>query len=258
MNGWYLTKKEDDITKNKIEYAPVQMARFAGFLYLMIIVFGIWAEVGVRSGMVVPGDAEITADNIAASPGLFRAGFMADSIMVLCDVGLAVLLYLLLKPVGLVLSLTAMCFRLAQAVVLALNLLNYYGAMLFLNSPGHAAVFETNQLNTMAAFYLNLHSHGYDLGLLFFGVHCLLLGYLIFNSRYIPRILGILAMGAGCVYLVGTYTRFLFPDYSATVAPIYLVAVISEVSLCVWLLVKGVRSQLWPQTIHRYDTPLTS
>ena len=244
--------------KNKIEHAPVQLARVAGLLYLIIIVFGIWAEVFVRSGLVVQGDVMATAENIAASPGLFRAGFVADAIMVLSDVGLAVLLYILLKPVGLVLSLTAMVFRLVQAAVLALNLLNYYAAMLFLNGPGHAAAFETNQLNTMAAFYLNLHSHGYDLGLLFFGVHCLLLGYLIFKSRYIPYILGILAMGAGCVYLVGTYTRFLFPDYSATVAPIYLVAVISEVSLCLWLLVKGVRSQLWPQTIHRYDTPLTS
>jgi len=241
------------MTTNKIESAPVQMARIAGLLYLIIIVFGIWAEVFVRSGIVVSGDAGATAQNIAASPGLFRAGFVADSIMVLCDIGLAVLLYILLKPVGLEVALVAMFFRLAQAAVLAVNLLNYYAAILLLDGTGLAAVFEADHLNAMVAFYLNLHSHGYDLGLLFFGIHCLLLGYLIFKSRYMPRILGTLVMAAGLVYLIGTYTRFLVPDYVATVAPIYLVAVISEVSLCVWLLVKGVRSAWWPQGANGFS-----
>lgn len=177
--------------------------------------------------------------------------------MVLSDVGLAVLLHILLKPVGSVVALMAMCYRLARAVMLALNLLNYYAAMLFLNATGHAAVFGSDKLNAMIAFFLDLHSYGYDLGLLLFGVHCLFLGYLIFKSRYIPCILRILAMTAGCVYMLGTYTRFLWPEYVATVAPIYLVAIVSEVSLCAWLLVRGVRSKLWSQTIHRYNTPLT-
>ena len=234
-----------EMTNRTIEASPLFYARVAGCLYLVIIISGIFGEMFVRSGLIVPGDATTTANNIIASQGLFRVGFFADSIMFLSDIALAVLLYVLLKPVSKVAALVAMCFRLAQTAVLALNLLHYHAAILLLNGTGYSAAFGMKQLNALTSFFLDMHGHGYDLGLLLFGLHCLLLGYLVFKSRYFPRVLGVLLVAAGITYLIGSYTRFLFPNYVTAVSPIYVVAIVSEVSLCLWLLIKGVKMQQW-------------
>jgi len=220
-------------------------ARLAGALYLIIIVFGIFGEMFVRSGLIVPGDAPATAGRIAASDGLFRVGFLADSIMFLSDVALAVLLYVLLKPVNKVVALMAMGFRLTQTAVIAMNLLHYYAAILILDGSNYSKAFGTTESAGLASLFLDLHAHGYDLGLLLFGLHCVLLGYLVFKSRYLPRMLGALVVAAGLVYLIGSYTRFLAPAYVEAVSPIYAVAIISEVSLCLWLLIKGVNLEQW-------------
>jgi hypothetical protein len=231
------------------ETSPLVYARTAGVLYLAIIVFGIFGEVFVRSSLFVQGDAAATASNILASQGLFRVGFLADSVMFLCDVALAVLLFVLLRPVSRTVALVAMFFRLTQTAVLALNLLNYHGALLLLTGTGYAGAFEPAQLHLMSHLLLDLHSHGYDLGLLLFGVHCFLLGRLIVRSLYFPKALGILMMAAAFVYLIGSYTRFLFPDFVALVAPIYIVAFVSELAFCLWLLVKGVRLEAWERRV---------
>lgn len=229
------------------ETSPLVWARTAGVLYLIIIVLGLFSEIWVRSSLISPGDAAATASSIVAAEGLFRAGFLADSIMILSDVAVAVLLFVLLKPTNQTLALLALCFRLMQTAVIALNLLNYYATMLLLKGSDYNSVFDAAQINSLASLFLDLHSHGYDLGLILFGVHCLLLGYLIAKSLYMPKALGYLVMAAGVTYLIGSYTRFLFPDFVSTVSPIYVVAIISELSLGLWLLVKGVNLERWQE-----------
>lgn len=227
------------------EMSPIVIARTAGVFYLIIIFFGLFGEVFVRASLISPGDAAATANNIMAAEGLFRFGFLADSIMFLSDVVLAVLLFVLLKPVNGTLALIALFFRIAQSAVIALNLLNYYAALLLLTGRGYAAAFDTARRSALSLFFLDLHSHGYDLGLILFGVHCLVLGYLIAKSLFMPKALGYLVMAAGVTYLTGSYTRFLFPDFVGAVAPVYGVAILSESLLCLWLLVKGVRLEHW-------------
>jgi hypothetical protein len=140
-----------------------------------------------------------------------------------------------------------MCFRLTQTAVIALNLLHYHAAMLLLSGSGYSETLGASQLNALTSFFLDLHAHGYDLGLILFGLHCVLLGYLIFRSRYMPKVLGGLVVAAGFVYLIGSYTRFLAPGLVAAVSPIYIVAIVSELALCLWLLVKGVNMQRWEE-----------
>jgi hypothetical protein len=229
------------------EISPIACARASGLLYLIIIVLGLFSEIFVRSSLISPGDAATTASNIMAAEGLFRAGFLADSIMVLSDIALAVLLFVLLKPVNQILALIAVVFRLMQTAVIAVNLLNYYATMLLLENAGYTSAFNADQINSLSSLFLDLHSHGYDLGLILFGVHCLLLGYLIAKSMYMPKVLGFLVMVAGVTYLVGSYTRFLFPEFVEAVSPIYAVAIISELSLCLWLLIKGVNLERWKE-----------
>ena len=232
---------------DRSQTSPLICARAAGLLYLIIIGLGLFGELFIRSSLIAPGNAAATANNILAAEGLFRAGFLTDSIMFLSDVALAVLLFVLLKPVNKILALIALCFRLTQTAVIALNLLNYYAALLLLKGSGYTSAFDSAQLDSLAALLLDLHSHGYDLGLILFGVHCLFLGYLIAQSLYLPKALGYLVMAAGGTYLIGSYTRFLFPDFVEAVSPIYLVAIISELSLGLWLIVKGVNLDRWKE-----------
>jgi len=230
------------LTARIIKTPPYIYARVAGLLYLIIIVSGIFSEVFVRSNLIVAGDASATAANIMASQSLFRFGFTADVVMLLSDVAVAVLLYILLKPVNKTLSMTAAAFRLTQVAILGFNLLNYYAALLLLRGVWYADAFGSDQQNALALLLLEMHSHGYDLGLLFFALSNLILGYLIIRSGYIPRILGYGLMAAAVVYLAGGLTRFLIPEILSLITPLYIIPLIAELSFSLWLLFKGVKN----------------
>ncbi len=242
------------MTKPTEGFSPVTNARIAGVLYLVIIALGVTSEAVIRGGLVVRGDPAATAANILGSEGLFRLGFLADSIVFLSDAAVAVLLYLLLRPVNRTVAMVAAAFRLTQTAVLALNLLNQHAALLVLTGPDYAA-FEPGQRQALAYLMLDRHGHGYDLGLLFFGVHCALLGYLIVKSGFLPKLVGVLLMGAAAAYLIGSYTRFLAPGLVTAVAPVYGVALAAELALCGWLLVKGVNLDRWRLLVERGDSP---
>jgi len=222
--------------------STVTYARLIGALYLVIIVFGLFSELFVRGRLIVQGDAAATAANILASEGLFRVGFMSDLVIFLCDVAVAMMLYVLLRSVSRTGSLISAGFRLTGTAIYGVNLLNYFAALLVLSGSEYLASFDTGQLNSMSMMFLNIHRHGYDLGLVFFGLHCLFLGYLIYASEYFPKILGVLMYAAGAGYVIGSFTLFLWPDYSGTVAPIYIMPVVGELSICLYLLIKGVRT----------------
>lgn len=219
--------------------------RLAGVLYLAIIVLGIWSEMFVRSALIAPGDAAATATNILGSNGLFHLSFAADAIMALCDVAVGVLLYQLLKPVDRTLSLAAMAFRLMQTAIISVNLLNHFAAILLLFCPEYAAGFGGDFVNTQVLLFLDIQAHGYGLGLIFFGISCILLGTLIVRSGYVPKTLGYLAAAAGVVYLVGSAAMFIAPDTLPVIEPFYLVPVVSESALALWLLVGRVKREKW-------------
>jgi len=216
-------------------------ARIAGVLYLIIIVSGLFSEVFVRSGIIVSGDAAATAENIAANSFLFRIGFISDLVMVMSDLGVALFFYLLLKPVNQGLSMLAAFFRLAQATVIGLNLLNYYMPLLILGDNTLLGSFSAEQTNSLVALFMNAHSYGYLISGVFFGISCAFLGYLIYKAKYFPKWLGVLIVAAGISYLVDCVVNFLFPEF-ASVSEILVmtVAVVSELSLCLFLLIKGV------------------
>ena len=225
------------------EISTVAYARITGVLYLVIIVFGLFSEVFIRSNLIVHGNADATASNILASEWVFRVGFASDLVIFLCDVAVAILLYVMLRPVSKTGSLISAGFRLTGTAIYGVNLLNYFAALIILSGPEYFSSFDSGQLNSMALMFLNIHRHGYDLGLVFFGLHCLFLGYLLFESDYFPKILGILMLLAGIGYVVGSFTLFLWPEYTAMITPIYIAPLIGELSLCLWLLIKGVRIQ---------------
>lgn len=220
----------------------VLTGRMAGFLYLAIIACGIFSEIFVRMKLIVTNDPILTAENILASPILFRAGFVADSMMLLSDVAIAILFYALLKSTNKTLAFMASAFRLIQASVLGMNLLNYYAALLLVEGNAYLNLISDNQIDALMMFFLDLHRHGYDLGLLFFAASNFILGHLIKKSDLFVTIFGYALQVTAFVYLVGTYCRFVFPQYMAIIEPAFFIPFIVESSFCIWLMVKGVKT----------------
>jgi hypothetical protein len=226
--------------------APQAYARAAGLLYVIIIVTAMFGEFFVRGSLVVRGDAAATAANIMGAPQLFRLGFASDLVAFCCDVGVALALYVLLRPVNRNLALLAAFFRLVQTAILGGNLLNHLAAALLLDGSSYLAAIPPEQLHALALLSLDIHSYGYDVGLVFFGFHCIVAGYLIAISGYFPRLIGWLLMFAGAGYLVDSFTSVLARGVNAAIEPFVLgPVVLAEFALTGWLLFKGVNRAKW-------------
>lgn len=246
-------------TKNRIENVSQQkLARVAGLLYLTIFIAGIFAEFIVRQGLIVPGDAGATAANIMASEMLFRANIAADMVMIIADIALALVFYVLFKPVSKSLSMLAAFFRLMQAATLAVNLLNLVFALQLIDGASYLSVLGAEQQNALALLFLNVHGIGYTIGLTFFGVNLLILGFLVFKSGFFPKILGILLVAAAIGYLIDSFAKVLMPNYGEYAAifdtVVFMPAFIAELALTLWLLVKGVKVQESENNLHMDST----
>lgn len=218
-------------------------ARVAGLLYVLVILCAGFAQGFVRGTLVVPGDAAATAANIVASENLFRLGLVADLVAFVSDAVVAVLLYVLLRPVSRTASLVAAALRLvAHPAIASLNLLNHWAALRLLTGGGAAAL-EPGQLPGAALMLMEAHGVGYLLAGAFFGLHLLVLGWLLWRSDLFPRTLGILVAVAAAGYLLESFGSLLLPDARSLFTWIVgITAVIGEVSLALYLLVKGVRT----------------
>jgi len=208
------------------------LGRVAGFLYLVIIACGIGSEVFIRGSLYDDVDISVTAANILAKSALFKTGFLADSIMLLCDVAIAIVFYRLFRQVDRTLALSAMVFRLVQAVIIGMSLLFYYATYLLLTSNAQ----PDGQTYTMLSLLIDMHAYGYDLGLIFFGISNIALGVLVIRSGFCPRPLGHGLIIAAVIYVIGSYTRFLAVEYHTFVEPAYLIPLLAELAFCLWLL----------------------
>ena len=196
----------------------------------------------VRDRLVVSADAAATATNILAHQALFRMGFAADIIAFASYVALTAVLYDLLKPVNRSLSLVAAFFSLMSCAVQAFSSLFHLAALVVLGGAEYLRVFTGEQLQALALMFLKLRAIAYhNVGLVFLGLYCLLIGYLIFRSTFLPRILGLLMALAGLAYL-----PFLSPPLAKSLLPYILIpAGLGQISLTLWLLVIGVNAQRW-------------
>lgn len=220
-----------------------RLARTTGLLYLVIIVGAGFAQGAVREGLVVPGDAESTARGIAGALSFFQLGLIGDLAAFLADTAVAVLLYLLLRSTNRTLALLAAAFRLvAHPAIASVNLLNHWVGGVFADPPAYLSGFTPEQLDGLALLAMEMHGYGYLIGGAFFGVHLILLGRLMSDSVSFPRWLGVLLAVAGAAYLFETFAHFGAPSLAGVSTwGVVVAASIAELTLCGWLLVKGVR-----------------
>jgi len=220
-------------------------ARFSGLLYLFIIAAGIFGQVFVRSKLIVSGDANATAINILANEFLFRSGVAAELLMLIVDIALAVIFYVILRPINKNLALFAASLRIAMAAISAVNLLNQMDVLSWLNGT-HYLGLESSMIYDLAYHSLKAHAFGYHISLVFFGFYCMVTGWLIYQASYFPKILGVLMMVASVSYLTNSFTSILAPELTSYLGiMILLPALVAELSLSLWLLFKGVNILKW-------------
>jgi hypothetical protein len=219
---------------------PRPKARITGAVYLLYFLTAIFGEFFFR-GLVVSGDAAVTAKNILAHQSSFRLGLATGLIAVACYIVLTAFLYALFKPVSRSLSLLATFFSLVGCAILAFGSLFQLAPLVILGGSQYMNVFTVEQLRALALMFLELTTQAGNVCVVFFGVYCLLIGYLIFRSAFLPRVLGVLMAIAGLGWLT-----FLSPPLANYLSPYILVlGFLAELSLGLWLLVKGVNVQRW-------------
>ena len=224
------------------QMSPSVKARIAAIFYVAVFLTGVPA---LRSASLIrPGDAAATAANILAHETLFRVGAVANLIATACYLVVTALFYELFKPASRSASLTAACFSLTGCAIGAVSTTFYIAPLIILKASTPLA---PALLRALSMLSLNVASHCYNSALVFFGVYCFLIGCLALRSTFLPHILGILMIVAGCGWLT-----FLWPPLAQSMNPyILLPGIIGEASLTVWLLVMGVNVPRWnEQAIH--------
>ena len=224
------------------EASPLSTANFAGAFYLTSILTG-GAAAFVRWRLVVPGDAAATATNILAHEPLFRMVLAADLISASCYVAVTVLFYEMFKMVNKRLSLLAAFFSLTSGAIVAFACLFHIAALVVLRGAQYLNILDVQPLPTLALLCLKLRAQTYGISLVFVGFSCLLIGYLIFKSTFLPRILGVLIVIAGLGWLTvlsPPLAKYLWPYIAAP-------GLMSEGALTLWLLVIGVNAERWKE-----------
>ena len=221
-------------TDNPLRRAAI----IAGVGLLIMVIAAPFAELFVFPKLVVQGNATDTAKNIIANKTLFVSGIFGYLVTFICDLLVALALYVLLRPVNEYLSLVTAWFRLVYTVIALVALLNLVTVFRLLNTSAYLTVFLPDQLRAQAMLSLDAFRYQWYFGLLFFAIHLGLLGYLVIKSNYIPSILGVLLIIAGLGYMLTTLKPYLFPDIHLDFAKYTFYG---ELIFMLWLLIKGSR-----------------
>jgi len=217
-------------------------ARLAGVLYLILAVASGWAFMNI-STLVVPGDAATTVSNLRQSEALFRLGILSDLFGQVVFIFLVLALYKLFKPVHKNQARLMVIFVVISVVLQSISLLNQIAALVVLNGADYLTVFSTAQLDALVLFFLNLHKAGFSvIAQIYFGLWLFPLGFLVYKSGFLPKIVGMLLIIAGVGYLFDVAAFFMLPTLEVTVSGFTF---IGELVLLLWLLIKGVNVEQW-------------
>jgi hypothetical protein len=220
----------------------VRLARTAGVYYLMVAIFAGFAQI-VRTKVYVPGDAVATAGNVVANADLVRFSFLADLVQATFALFLVLALSRLLQHVNSGVARAMVLFVVLQVAITCLNLIHQLAALL-VATKSYTSAFDADQVNALVLLLMDMHRGGFLIAQIFFGLWLFPLGWLAYRSGMFPRPLGVILMTATAAYLIDVPLQFLAPGFAAAVSPIVVVPLvtIAEVSMVLYLLIKGVRT----------------
>ena len=221
--------------------SPLFKARMGGFCWFMCFLTSIYPMM-ISGRLIVAGDPAATAANLLANETFFRLGTASLLISTAFYIGATLFVYEVLRPVNRSLSLLAAFFSLVACAVGAFScIFDLVPFILLKGTPYLTVAFTVEQLQALTLMFLKVRVQANDIALSLFGLHCFGVGYLIFRSTFMPRIIGVLMLMAGISWLT-----FLLPPVAQSLAPFNMMpGALGEVSLALWLLLKGVNVQRW-------------
>jgi hypothetical protein len=215
--------------------------RLPGLLYVLMSIVGFFAMAYVPSKVIVHGNATATANNIMASETLFRLGIAGELIGQAGFIFVALALYDLLKGVSRRHASLMVTLIVVSIPIAFLNELNSIAALVLVRGADFLSVFEKPQRDALAMLFLNLHGHGFGVAEMFWGLWLFPLGLLVYRSRFLPRFLGVWLVFAGVAWVILSLTGLLLPQYQDKVDTYSQPALVGEIVLMLWLLIKGAR-----------------
>jgi Domain of unknown function (DUF4386) len=234
------------VTQRIAQASPRTRARMTGVVYLLFFLTAILGEIfmeqaGISGLSALPGDAAATANTILAHESSYRVGWALGLISTACYVALMALFYQLFRPVSRTLALLAAFFGLVGCAIMAFGSLLQLAPLVVLGGSPYLSVLTVKQLQTLALLFLHLNAQVGSIALVFFGLFQLVLGYLIYSSTFLPRVLGALIALAGLGWLI-----FLWPPLANSLLTyLEVLGFLAEAALVLWLLVMGVNAQRW-------------
>jgi hypothetical protein len=243
-------------TERMAAVSPRFRARILGVVYLLHFLTAILGEVFTQQAGIsglggVSGAAAATANTLLAHESAFRLGFALGLISIACYVAVTALFYQLFQPVSRNLAFLAVCFSLVGLAIQAFGSLFQLASLVVLGGSPYLSVFTVQQLQALALLFLHLNAQVGPIALPFDGLFLLLIGYLIFKSTFLPRMLGVLIAFAGLGWLT-----FLAPPLATYLSPyIQVLGFLAELSLMLWLLVMGVNAERWKEQAGKAREP---
>jgi len=231
------------MTRQRCDISPRVKARLAGAFLLITMVAGAFSQGVVGNRLVVSGDAAATATNILAHAALFRLAFAIYLIEMACQITTTVLLYDVLKPVSRSVSLLAATFGLVGCTIKTLSRLFFFAPLFILGGAPYLSVFDAGQLQALALLFLRMDYQAETIAMVFFGLYALVKGWLLFRSRFLPRILGVVGAVGGLGWLT-----YLYEPLAVRLLPFILgAAFVGALANVLWLLVVGVDEERWKE-----------
>jgi Domain of unknown function (DUF4386) len=224
--------------------SPKRLARIAGFLYLLVGIFGGFAEGYVEPKMYVAGNAAATAGNVVANAGLVRMGVVADLLDGTFFVFLALALYVLLKHVHRSVARAMLVLVILATAITCLSALFEFEGLRIATGAVDMAAFGSVGSNAMVLLLLDAQHYGLLIAQIFFGLWLAPLGYLAYRSGWFPKALAVVLVAASASYLVDFLAAFLFPDIAKAIhGYAAILPAIAEPAMVLYLLVVGVRTR---------------
>ncbi len=218
-------------------------ARVAGAVYLSLVVTAPFSLIYIPRTLIVQGNATATANNILAHETLFRLGIVADLITSVIFIFVAMALYRLLNGVNKTHASLMVALVLVSAAVGFMNVLNNIAALTLLRGADFLAVFEKPQRDALGMLFLRLHGQGLVINEIFWGLWLFPFGVLVFRSRFLPRFLGVWLIINGFAYVAISLTWLLLPAYGNIAFRASMPALLGELWIMLWLLIKGAKPQ---------------
>jgi hypothetical protein len=231
---------------SKLQTQGKAYSQLAGLFYLIIAIIGGFSIGYMPSVIIAEGNAVLTFENLIDNQELFRWGIAGDIVVMILEIVLTAMLYHLFKSFSTTGMTIATYSRLAMAIIMGVNLINYMIPALIMTQPEYLSAFSSSELESLTLLFFKVHKYGELAWQIFFAIHLFMLGYVIRKSRKTPKWLGTIMLIGGIGYGGDSFIQFTLMNseiLSVLFSSLLVLAVIAEFWFVFWLLIKGVNKE---------------